>query len=58
MLLFIPNCLICDLGSSPTNVEMQATMLLSLNVKSETLPESTYVEYSCEKNSVFFFLIF
>jgi len=35
------------LGSSPTNAEMQATLLLSSNVKSGKLPESTSVEYSC-----------
>ena len=57
---FLTNCLICEFSSSPTNVEMQATLLLSSNVKSGTLPESTSVEYSCggRGGGTFFFILF
>jgi hypothetical protein len=54
---FLSNCLICDLDSSTTNVEMQATLLFSLNLKSGTLPESTSVKYSCGKKIYFVFQI-
>ena len=51
---FLSNCLMCDMGSSTTNVEIKAILLLSLTVKSETLPESTSVAYSCAENVTFF----
>jgi hypothetical protein len=52
---FLSNHLICDLGSSSINVEMTAILLLSLNITAETLTESKFVAYSCEKPCGFFF---
>jgi hypothetical protein len=46
---------ICDLGSSPTNIEMRSTVLFHLNVTAETFTESKFLAYSCEKPCGFFF---
>ena len=46
---------ICDLGNSPTNMEMRLALLLSLNITAETSTQSKFVAYSSGNPCGFFF---